>query len=221
MKILFCAYRSWALDVYEVIRKKNPSWELHLVRDNDEFKTFIAKEPELDLIAAIGWSWIYAPTIVSKYFIVGMHPSDLPNYAGGSPIQHQILDGITETKASLFRLTPELDAGPVLAKAPLSLVGHMSDIFANLTTTSLALFDILFKNFSALEKNRTSVKLIPRKRLTPELSQLTKEKLAAMSCVELYNFIRCREDPYPNVYIKDATGSITFKLVEFKTHTDL
>jgi hypothetical protein len=36
-----------------------------------------------------------------------------------------------------------------------------------------------------------------------------------MSCLEMWNFIRCREDPYPNVFFEDETGKLVIKHVEF------
>ena len=50
-----------------------------------------------------------------------MHPSDLPKYAGGSPIQHQIINGVINSKATLFEVTKEIDSGPILYKTNLSL----------------------------------------------------------------------------------------------------
>ena len=37
-----------------------------------------------------------------------------------------------------------------------------------------------------------------------------------MNTEELYNFIRCLEDPYPNAFIEDEVGTISFKKVAFK-----
>jgi len=37
-----------------------------------------------------------------------------------------------------------------------------------------------------------------------------------MSTRELYNFIRCRQDPYPNVYLEDEFGKLIFKNVEYE-----
>ena len=44
---------------------------------------------------------------------------------------------------------------------------------------------------------------------------MTKELYRKMSAREIYNFIRCREDPYPNTYYEDDTGTILFKSVDF------
>ena len=35
------------------------------------------------IIVLLGWSWILKKEIVNDYYVIGIHPSDLPNYAGG------------------------------------------------------------------------------------------------------------------------------------------
>ena len=50
-----------------------------------------------------------------------LHPSDLPKFRGGSPIQNQIINGVKKTKISIFRINSEIDAGDIVAKAPLDL----------------------------------------------------------------------------------------------------
>jgi methionyl-tRNA formyltransferase len=46
-----------------------------------------------------------------------LHFSLLPRWRGASPVNHAILAGDAETGVSLMRITPGLDAGPVLATA--------------------------------------------------------------------------------------------------------
>ena len=44
-----------------------------------------------------------------------LHFSQLPRWRGASPVNHALLAGDAETGVSLMRITPGLDAGPVLA----------------------------------------------------------------------------------------------------------
>ena len=50
----------------------------------------------------------------------------------------------------------------------------------------------------------------------PSDSKLTLEILQKKNTEELYNFIRCLEDPYPNAYLEDEVGIISFKKVTFQ-----
>ncbi len=44
---------------------------------------------------------------------LNVHPSRLPEYRGAAPVQRAIMDGASETGVTVFRLVPEMDAGPI------------------------------------------------------------------------------------------------------------
>lgn len=216
-KLLFAGYRQWALDAYAefttgwwrpgTIDAKLVVTQKDLLEQIDEFK------PDITFLA--GWSWIIPAEVCKKHYMVVFHPSDLPDYAGGTPIQHQIIDGITHTKATTFRVTPQLDGGGILSKVDLSLEGNMSDIFNNLKTATVVTLTDLLKRWPDLPEAPQG-HVVPRKRLRPEDSKLTPKHLEAYTAQELYNFMRCHEDPYPNVYVEDETGKLLIKLVKFE-----
>jgi methionyl-tRNA formyltransferase len=47
--------------------------------------------------------------------IYNIHPSLLPKYRGPSPLQQQILDGLTDTGVTIIRLDEKMDHGPIVA----------------------------------------------------------------------------------------------------------
>lgn len=216
MKLLYAGYRSWALDAYldfqlavwGTVQLKLVATQEDLLRELEEFK------PDVTFLA--GWSWIIPKHVCEKHYMVVFHPSDLPNYAGGTPIQHQILDGITKTKATLFRVTPKLDGGGIVSKVDLSLEGNMSDIFRNLQKATVELLSDLVKRWPNIVENPQEGHVTPRKRLKPEDSKLHAQHFEQLTARELYDFIRCREDPYPNAYVEDETGKLLIKLVKFE-----
>lgn len=210
MKALFCGYRSWALTAYA---------ELSVTHDVDIATNVAEMERALeigtyDVVVLAGWSWRVPDSVLSAHYVVGMHPSDLPEFAGGSPIQNQVLAGITKTRASLFRVTPHMDAGPIIAKCDIDLSGHMDEIFCELARVTTKLVgDFLDAWPNVSETQQTGVSTV--RRLKPTQSELSRNDLATMTCAKLYDAIRCREDPYPNVFVKDETGTLVFKRVEF------
>jgi len=211
MKIVACAYRNWGIKVTNTLIELFPDHSIKVVQSPEQFSEAI--QPGLpDAILAIGWSWKFQHSIVKGTWVVGIHPSDLPKFAGGSPIQNQILAGITQTMNTLFRLTPDIDAGPILGKLPLSLDGHIEDIFERLTQTSIILLADFIRAFPDV-KAEPQAPSVPMRRLKPESSHL--KDYHQMTAKNLYDSIRCREDPYPNAYIEDATGRLIFKRVEF------
>lgn len=212
MDILFCGYRNWASEVRWELQHRRPDIKIRYATTPEELTAMSANR--YDFIVVVGWSWKIEDSIIDNT-VIGMHPSKLPDYAGGSPIQNQIIDGLKSSEATLFRLSSKLDGGDIISSEPYSLEGHLDDVFYSLkeaTTNLLLSFIEAWPNIQYRPQAITS----PRRRLKPEQSHLTRDELSTKTCSNLYDLIRCREDPYPNVYIEDETGRLIFKVVEFE-----
>jgi methionyl-tRNA formyltransferase len=68
---------------------------------------------------------------------LGVHPSLLPRHRGASPVVAAILAGDTRTGVTVFRMDQNLDSGPILGQAELSLGG--TDTTTSLTAKLAAL----------------------------------------------------------------------------------
>ena len=75
------------------------------------------------------WSWPVSSYILKHFECVAFHMTDLPYGRGGSPLQNLIVRGHKDTQMSAFRMTEELDAGPIYLKRPMSLEGRAQDIY--------------------------------------------------------------------------------------------
>jgi methionyl-tRNA formyltransferase len=210
MRVIFCGYRSWALNIIDEIKKhkKINSCEVISSKEEYDFK-FNKLVINADLIVFLGWSWIIPKEITNKYLCIGVHPSDLPDYRGGSPIQYQIINGVIETKISLMTISEKLDGGDIWFKNDLDLGGDTIEIiFKNLEESSIVLFNNFFSMYPNIEPIKQDLtKGSYFKRRTPEQSKINLEQLQNMSLKEVYDFIRCLTDPYPNAYIEDAKGN--------------
>ena len=105
-KILFCGYRPWAKEIYYSIAHGNQykiKSSLKLIESLDEFKEEIELEKP-KAIFFVGWSWIVEKDIVDNHLCICLHPSPLPKYRGGSPIQNQIINGEEESAVTLFKM---------------------------------------------------------------------------------------------------------------------
>lgn len=220
MKIIFLGYRDWAKNVIKKL--KNNSGIKKSVTYSDE-KKFLIDYSEGDfkgyVVIAIGWSWILKKEITTSNFCIGVHPSDLPNYRGGSPIQNQIIDGVIDTKLSLFQLTDKLDEGNIYGQCDLSLAGDsIKEIFKNLETQSIFLLNEFIKDYPNISpKNQMKMKIQTKKRRSPKDSKINFEEFNEDNLVNLYNKIRCLTDPYPNAFLEDNEGNkLFFQSVEFK-----
>ena len=100
MKIACVGYRSWALNIYEKIIKTGDH-KILLQSSENLFNEKDIYDFSPDLILFYGWSKIVPEKIINDFICLMLHPSDLPKFRGGSPIQNQILNKIYKTIINL------------------------------------------------------------------------------------------------------------------------
>ena len=121
---------------------------------SDEHNFFIVKSkqeynPEKlisfkpDLILWYGWSWIVEDRFVEQYNSIMLHPSPLPKYRGGSPIQNQIINGEEISSVTLFKMNKNLDSGDIYKQLTFSLTGKLDDILKRITTLGFYTIEII------------------------------------------------------------------------------
>ena len=71
-----------------------------------------------ELILSAGYPNILPPPVLSAppKGVLNVHPSLLPRYRGPSPVFWQVALGETRSGATLHRMTPSLDEGPILSQ---------------------------------------------------------------------------------------------------------
>ncbi|MBT5292444.1 MAG: phosphoribosylglycinamide formyltransferase [Cellvibrionales bacterium] len=81
------------------------------------------KELNADLIVLAGFMRILTPTFVTNFIgkLVNIHPSLLPKYPGLNTHQRAIDDGESKAGVTVHFVTPELDGGPAIIQAPVSI----------------------------------------------------------------------------------------------------
>lgn len=129
VRVVAFAYRNWALKALNRVVEHQPDVDLHVFKEPGQATARLCERLNPALVLFYGWSWIVPDDVVDNWMCVCLHPSPLPKYRGGSPVQHQIIDGQTESAVTFFRMTKELDAGPICAQVPLSLEGTLREIF--------------------------------------------------------------------------------------------
>jgi methionyl-tRNA formyltransferase len=204
-KYLFVAYRDWAIKSHGQI-----GLQLPLVSTTQALNQYIKSNNQLKYIFFVGWSEIIDIDILDKYYCLCIHPSNLPFYRGGSPIQNQIIDGIEDSRVTLFKMDEKIDSGPIIDQRFLSLNGNLDEIFNRISTLSSDLI------WSFIDKIENSAEILLKlqdhqsatffKRRKPSESQITLDELKNLTALQLYNKIRCLDDPYPNAYIQCSDG---------------
>lgn len=222
MKIICVGYRTWALNIYDELARKI-SHPLLIMRSKEQYQEDLIFDFKPDLVLYYGWSWHVSDRIVEEFTCVMLHPSRLPEYRGGSPIQNQIKAGLLMTKATLFLMSKKMDAGPIINTAPLSLKGDMPQIFAALELVGLKMTLEMIDNGCSthpqVEEDATYFS-----RLNPNDSEITLKDFETSSGVDLYNKIRMLTGPYPRAFFRTTDGKLLIfdkvRLADFsqKTH---
>mgnify|MGYP001217814834 CR=1 FL=1 len=205
MKIACIGYRDWALKIYDSLANKTEDQYL-IFRSKAQYKEEVLVEYKPDLVLFYGWSWMVPENLINKFKCVMLHPSPLPKYRGGSPIQNQIIAGEINSAVTLFLMNSgDVDSGPILATKELSLDGNIKDIFSRITEIGLILtLDLISNGLSPIDQNHKEATFC--KRRSPKESEITMKEINECTALHLYNKIRMLQSPYPNAYIKTKDG---------------
>jgi methionyl-tRNA formyltransferase len=63
---------------------------------------------------------------VPRLGVVNFHPSLLPRYRGPIPVAWAVRNGESEIGVTFHRMAPDLDTGPILSQAPITLADEWS-----------------------------------------------------------------------------------------------
>ena len=233
MKIVFAAYRKWAFDILEhvlfagvggaeimgiVTSQKCCEVELHKKFPEIPAKYLHNEKTELyealcllkpEIILFYGWSWIVTKEVLEMAQCICLHPSPLPKYRGGSPLQNQILAGEKKSAVSLFFMKEGIDNGPVVAQKEFSLEGSLNDIFDKIVKvgaglTSTVIRKLVENKLTLTEQDESQATYC--KRRMPEDSEITIEEIKNKSAEYIYNKVRALQSPYPSPYIVCGDG---------------
>ncbi len=204
MRIACIGYREWAFKIYDPLMLE-PGHVFLMIRGKAAYDEATLIDFKPDLILFYGWSWLVGNELLSRFTCLMLHPSPLPRYRGGSPIQNQIIDGQLDSAVTLFVMTAEMDAGDIVGQSPLSLAGSLDEIFQRITEIGLGLTRKLLKE-GLVRVRQDASQASYCKRRKPADSELTAEELRTASGEYLYNKIRMLADPYPNAYIRTSDG---------------
>ena len=199
MKILAIGYRDWSIKIYKNLAKKKI--RIKILKKEVSFKVIKRYKP--DFILYYGWSKKISKNIVERYKCIMLHPSRLPKYAGGSPIQNQIIRNVRQSAVTLFRMNEKIDRGNIISQKKISLSGNLNDIFKRIISAGTLLSLKLFKSNYKEKKMKVTKVYLRRK---PSESEITFKEIKSKSANYLYNKIRMLQDPYPNAYIRTSDG---------------
>ena len=144
MKILFYGYRDWSFKIFNQI-----NFDKKYLITHDDYEIINQVKP--NLIFFIGWSNIIPDNIVKNNICICLHPSPLPKYRGGTPIQHQIINNEKESAVSLFIMDDGLDTGDILYQSNFSLDGKLDDIFDRIIKGGVDGINFIIDNYDKID----------------------------------------------------------------------
>lgn len=204
MKIACVGYRDWALNIYDFLAD-NTDHVFLIFRSRSQYDENILREFRPDLILFYGWSWLVPEDLLNSFTCLMLHPSPLPKYRGGSPIQNQIIAGEKQSKVSIFIMNNEIDSGDLIGQGHISLEGSLNDIFKRIEEVGIQLtLKIVSEEITPEPQNHSEATYC--KRRTLEDSEISFRELSEGSAEYLFNKIRMLADPYPNAYIRTKDG---------------
>jgi methionyl-tRNA formyltransferase len=232
VKIAFVIYREWGYEIFKTIiafqhQRKDFVLDTVILPPSAEFQISnsikkqlhvytvdpkntaeiyeLLKKHEIDIACFYSWSWIVRKPILTDFICLCLHPSPLPKYRGGTPIQHQIINGEEKSAVSIFKMAEGIDDGPLYNQTPISFMGDVHDIFNRMIDVGTIMTKQLLEDALTNKLSFTQQKNLDRypayKRRTPSQSEIEKIKLETMTYKELYNLVRGLLDPYPNAFI--------------------
>lgn len=213
MRIACISYRKWALDIYDYLAA-NTSHTFLTIRSKEQYDEQAIRDFKPDYVLFYGWSWIIAEELLDDLTCVMLHPSSLPRYRGGSPIQNQIISGESVSMVTLFKMKEGIDEGDIYYQQEFSLQGSLDDIFERITQIGAELtLRLLTERKTPVSQDHSLATFCKRRK--PSDSEITLEELNVMPAEYLYNKIRMLADPYPNAYFMTSDGKkLFFKKVE-------
>ena len=213
--IIFCGYRSWAFEVIqEVLSEFGETISFTICVDPNALKKAVEnKNQKIDLIFFIGWSWIVSDYIVDNYTCICAHPSSLPEYRGGSPIQHQIINGEENSEVTFFIMNKEIDCGPIICSIFYSLLGSLEEVIGDIICAAEEGVVYIINEFIKVGKVHSVIQKEIKpiyKRRTPNMSEIEVSDFKKYFAKDLYNKIRALQDPYPNAFVTCKDGTRLF-----------
>jgi methionyl-tRNA formyltransferase len=146
-----------------------------------------------DLVFVVDFAqWIREPFLSAPRFgCLNIHPSLLPRWRGAAPVQRALMQGDAVAGATVFRLTEEMDAGPILAQTelPVPLAATSAEIFETLALTGSR---IAVEGVQSLIKE--DCRFLPQNSdfatYAPKLRKEEAEVFWAWDCLRVHNIVR-------------------------------
>jgi methionyl-tRNA formyltransferase len=162
-----------------------------------------------DLLVVCGWQRLVSKDIldIPGLGAIGFHSSLLPRYRGRAPVNWAMIMGERTTGITMFHLTPEADAGEIIAQREFPILLH--DDCSTVYAASARAGAELIREYLPRLADGTAPRLPNPSRSFPAYPKRTPADGLIdfnRSGLDVYNFVRALTRPYPGAFYFDQTG---------------
>jgi methionyl-tRNA formyltransferase len=167
-----------------------------------------ALKPDISIVVAYGHILPQKIIDLPPMGTLNIHASLLPELRGAGPIQAAIHQGLTETGVSVMRVTPPLDAGPVLLQARTQIFDD--ETFGELQVRlselgALTLIEAL--TLLSLGKAKERAQDDSRATYAPKVNRASSRINWKDTAIEISRLIRA-SDPKPGAFTETPKGDV-------------
>ncbi|HAG10970.1 MAG TPA: hypothetical protein DCK76_06220 [Desulfotomaculum sp.] len=164
-----------------------------------------------DYIFTLGWSQLFGEQILAipEKYVVGSHPSLLPEGRGRAPIPWTILQGLKQSGVTLFRMDNKIDTGPVLVQNMFDIpdAAYAMDVYFLATQNLRSAFCELYvklKSGQAVEVLQDTTKASYRAKRVPSDGHIDFNH----SATDIEKLVRAVSKPFPGAYVYHKGNNI-------------
>lgn len=246
LKIAFVVYRKWGYDIFKrlckyqkvrgdfvidtLIVETESDWKiakkelpknicLYRMQSTDEEGLHnVLTKNNISVACFYSWSFKVGNALLRDFICLCLHPSLLPKYRGGTPLQHQIMNGEVSSGITIFKMNGVIDGGEMYKQEVMSLSGDVHSIFSRMVDLGVEITKQFIKDYNTNSLKFTIQKNVdkysPNKRRKPEQSELIFKNLHSLSFKYCYNLVRGLLDPYPNAFIQIGARKLYLLSIE-------
>lgn len=185
-----------------------PLFQPKSAREPELFEKLSELKPDISVVVAYGQ--ILPKNIIDlpKLGTLNIHASLLPALRGAAPIQAAIRQGLTQTGVTVMRVTPPLDAGPIILQASTQIFedetyGELQVRLSELGALTLIEAMTLISLGKAEETAQDDSRATYAAKVTRESSRIDWNEAA----IEISRLIRS-SDPKPGAFTKTPKGDV-------------
>lgn len=216
-RYLVCGCTPWTRDIFEQKLSKLPG-EWRYIDSQEDMHWLADPDPSRMLgqyraAFFLHWRWKVPKEVLNAVECIGFHFGILPFQRGGTPLQWRILEGNKTARVSMFRMTEEIDAGPIYTSVEVRLDGAAEAIYRRGMEGAAMKIERWLREpwFPEPQDERNA---IATRRRRPTESNLWETPFGGPEgdLLAVYDRIRCVDAPgYPLAYLDVGTLRLTFR----------